>query len=99
MKLGVFYLVLSKTTHLIKKYDSLKTVLFALLQAFLTHDLIPSKFFVPKHSSNGERCVFHQLVCILACTKQNNTFYIRNLIHAKTVLFSENKRFSHIKFL
>ena len=42
-----------------------------------------------------QRVFFHQIVCILAWTRQNNTFYTRNFIHAITVLFVQEKHFQH----
>ena len=42
-------------------------------------------FFVRNHDSNVETLLFHQIVCILPYTKQNNTFYTQNVIHSKTV--------------
>ena len=37
--------------------------------------------FVPNHDSNTDTPVFPQLVCILACSKENKIFSTRNHIH------------------
>ena len=39
-------------------------------------------FFALNHNSYTEMENIHQIVCTLACTQQNNTFYTENLIHA-----------------
>ena len=52
-----------------------------------TQKHLVTPFFVLNNYSNAEMLVFHQIVCILACSKQNNTFYTINLFHAKMVIY------------
>jgi len=91
-----FSLYKAKQHILPNKPFSCKNGHICIKQAFLTTQslVVNPFFFLSYHYSIVETHVFHQIMCILACAKQNNTFYTRNLIYVKTVLFADYK---HLK--
>ena len=74
-------------TFYVRNIIHVKTVPFANTSIFNNTLAGSDPNFVLNHDSNAETRVFNQIVCILACSKQNNTFYTINLIHAKRCNF------------